>query len=379
MNGESDRGDIADEPPASTPAANDLLSPLTIRGVTLRNRIVMSPMCQYCARDGMADDWHLIHIGSRAVGGVALVMVEATAVTREGRITPRDLGIWEDRQIEPLSRIARFVPTQGAVAGIQLAHAGRKASCDPPWKGGARLRTGAEGGWSTVAPSAIPFHPDDPPPVPLDQAGIAAVVAAFEAAARRALAAGFQLIEIHAAHGYLLHQFLSPLRNHRDDRYGGSLDNRMRLVLEVAAAIRSHMPGSMPLLVRISATDWAQGGWDVDQSIVLARKLGALGVDLIDVSSGALVPDVRITLGPGYQVPFARRIREEARIATAAVGQITGFDQANALIRDGAADLVFLARELLREPYWARKAEQALGRISAWPFQYEHAFRRPTR
>ncbi len=250
----------------------------------------MSPMCQYSATDGMANDWHLVHLGSRAAGGVALVMVEATAVAPEGRITPGDMGIWDDRHIEPLARIARFVNSQGAVAGIQLAHAGRKASCDLPWKGGARLKTPAEGGWTVVAPSPLPFADSDPVPVPLDGAGIDEVVAAFEAAARRALAAGFRLIEIHAAHGYLLHEFLSPLSNHREDKYGGSVENRMRLVLRVAAAIRSLMPDGLPLFVRISATDWETGGWDADQSVVLARHLKALGVDLIDVSSARSCP-----------------------------------------------------------------------------------------
>jgi 2,4-dienoyl-CoA reductase-like NADH-dependent reductase (Old Yellow Enzyme family) len=359
--------------------AADLLSPLTIRGVTLRNRIVMSPMCQYCAFDGFADDWHLVHIGSRAVGGVALTMVEATAVTPDGRITPRDLGIWSDRHAEPLARIARFVPTQGAVAGIQLAHAGRKASCDPPWKGGARLKTAEQGAWTVVGPSPISFNADDPLPVALDEEGIDRIVAAFEAAARRAVEAGFRVIEIHSAHGYLLHQFLSPLSNHRTDHYGGNLENRMRLVLRIAGALRALMPEGFPLFVRISATDWVPGGWDVEESIILARRLKDLGVDLIDVSSGALVPNVRIPLGPGFQVEFARRIRHDAGIRTGAVGLITEVSQSNAIITDGDADLVFLARELLREPYWAHKAVRELGQSPAWPFQYEHAFKRPTK
>src|SRR5262245_60902202 len=264
----------------------DLLTPLTIRGVTLRNRIVMSPMCQYSAVDGLASDWHLVHLGSRAAGGVALVMVEATAVTPDGRISPGDLGIWGEQHVEPLARIARFVHSQGAVAGIQLAHAGRKASCEPPWKGGASLKTPAAGGWTVVGPSPIPFNEGDPVPVPLDEAGIDGVVGAFEAAARRALAAGFRMIEIHNAHGYLLHEFLSPLSNRRSDRYGGSLENRMRLSLRVAERLRQRMPADLPLFVRISATDWADGGWDVEQSVLLARHLKNLGVDLIDVSSG---------------------------------------------------------------------------------------------
>ncbi len=249
----------------------DLFSPLTIRGVTFRNRVVMSPMCQYCATEGHADDWHLVHLGSRAVGGAGLVVVEATAVTRDGRISPGDMGIWDETHIEPLARIARFVQGQGAVAGIQLAHAGRKASCDVPWKGGARLKTPEEGGWTVVAPSPIPFSEGDPAPVPLDEAGIDTIVDAFESAAVRALDAGFRLIEIHSAHGYLLHEFLSPSSNHREDRWGGSLENRMRLVLRVAETIRGRMPRELPLFVRISATDWTEGGWDVDQSVVLAK------------------------------------------------------------------------------------------------------------
>jgi 2,4-dienoyl-CoA reductase-like NADH-dependent reductase (Old Yellow Enzyme family) len=354
----------------------DLLSRLSIRGVTFRNRIVMSPMCQYSATDGMANDWHLVHLGSRAVGGVALVMVEATAVTPEGRISPGDMGIWDDRHVEPLARIARFVESQGAVAGIQIAHAGRKGSCDLPWKGGARLKTPKEGGWTVVAPSPIPFADGDPSPVALDEAGIDQVVAAFEAAARRALDAGFRLIEIHAAHGYLLHEFLSPLSNHRQDQYGGSLENRMRLVLRVAAALRSLMPDALPLFVRISATDWEAGGWDADQSVVLSRRLKELGVDLIDVSSGALVPKARIPVAKGYQVPFARKIRDEACIMTGAVGMITETAHANEIITGGDADLVFLARELMRQPYWALRAEHELGTDPSWPTQYGYAVRR---
>jgi 2,4-dienoyl-CoA reductase-like NADH-dependent reductase (Old Yellow Enzyme family) len=357
----------------------NLLSPFTLRGVTFRNRVVMSPMCQYCAHEGLADDWHLVNIGSRAVGGAGLVVVEASAVTRDGRITPGDMGIWDEMHVEPLARIARFAHSQGAVAGIQLAHAGRKASCKAPWEGGARLKTEAEGGWTVVAPSPIPFNEDDPLPRPLDEAGIAAILAAFEAATRRALAAGFRMIEIHSAHGYLLHEFLSPLSNRRTDQYGGSLENRMRLVLQVAAAARKIMPDELPLFVRISATDWAEGGWDIDQSVVLAGRLKDLGVDLVDASSGALVPKVRIPLGPGYQVPFASRIRREAGIPTGAVGQITEFAQADAVIRNGEADLIFLARELLREPYWAIKAQQAFGQAPDWPVQYGYAVKRPTK
>jgi 2,4-dienoyl-CoA reductase-like NADH-dependent reductase (Old Yellow Enzyme family) len=353
----------------------DLLSPITIRGLTFRNRIVLAPMCQYSAEDGFADDWHLVHLGSRAVGGVALVIVEATAVTGDGRISPGDLGIWKDEHVEPLARIASFVHSQGAVAGIQLAHAGRKASCDVAWKGGARL-TPEQGGWDAVAPSPIPFNETDPLPIALDSAGIEGVVAAFEAAARRALAAGFKLIEIHAAHGYLLHEFLSPISNHRTDEYGGSLENRMRLLLRVAERLRAMMPAELPLFVRISATDWVDGGWDIEQSVALAKRLKALGVDLIDVSSGAMVPHARIPVAKGFQVPFARRIRDEADIRTGAVGMITEAQHADEIITGGDANLVFLARELLREPYWALKAQQALGQEQSWPTQYGYAVKR---
>jgi len=354
----------------------DLLSPLTIRGVTFRNRIVMSPMCQYVAREGMADDWHLVHLGSRAAGGVSLVMVEATAVTRDGRITPGDLGIWSDEHVEPLARITRFVASQGAVPGIQLAHAGRKASCDLPWKGGAGLMTTAAGGWSVVGPSAIPFDEGNPMPTALDETGIDQIVAAFEAATKRALAAGFRVIEVHAAHGYLLHEFLSPLSNRRTDSYGGSLENRMRLLNRVAQMVRKTVPAELPVFVRISATDWVDGGWDVDQSVVLARRLKELGIDLIDVSSGGLVPKARIPVGKGYQVPLARRVRDEAEVMTGAVGLITEVSHANEIVTGGDADLVFLARELLREPYWGIKAQQELGAEPLWPISYGYAVKR---
>jgi 2,4-dienoyl-CoA reductase (NADPH2) len=354
----------------------DLLSPLTIRGVAFRNRIAVSPMCQYCAEEGLADDWHLVHLGSRAVGGASLVMVEATAVTRDGRITPGDLGIWDDRHAEPLGQIARFLHRMGAVAGIQLAHAGRKASCEVPWKGGARLKTPQEGGWTVVAPSPQPFHEGDPPSKELDEGGIEAIVAAFLAAARRALAAGFRVLEIHAAHGYLLHSFLSPLSNRRTDRYGGSLENRMRLVLRVAEELRRLMPDELPLFVRISATDWVEGGWDLPQSIELARALCKRGVDLIDCSSGGLVPQAKIPVGKSYQVHFAEAIRTEVGIHTGAVGLITEPEQANEIITSGSADLVFLARQMLREPYWALHAQQALNQDPAWPVQYGYAVRR---
>lgn len=354
----------------------DLLSPLTIRGITLRNRIVMSPMCQYSAEEGLANDWHLVHLGSRAVGGVALVMVEATAVSRDGRITPGDLGIWGEQHIEPLARITRFIHSQGAVAGIQLAHAGRKASCEPPWIGGASLKTPEKGGWPVICPSPIPFNEDDPMPIPLNEVGIDEIVFNFETAARRALAAGFQVIEIHAAHGYLLHEFLSPLSNHRTDCYGGGLENRMRLLLRVAEHLRQLLPREFPLFVRISATDWVEGGWDIEQSVVLCRHLKDIGVDLIDVSSGALVPKAHIPVSKGYQVPFARRIRDEVDIMTGAVGLITESSHANEIITSGDANLVFIGRELLREPYWALKAEHELGAESSWPTPYGYAVSR---
>ena len=354
----------------------DLLSPLTIRGITFRNRIVVSPMCQYCAEEGLASDWHLVHLGSRAVGGAAAVFVEATAVTRDGRITPGDMGIWGDEHIEPLARIARFVRSQGALPAIQLAHAGRKASCEVPWKGGRRIKSAADGGWPVVAPSTLPFYDRDPPSIALDAAGIEGVVAAFEAATRRALAAGFQVIEIHSAHGYLLHEFLSPLVNNRQDEYGGSLENRMRLPLRVAERLRRIVPEELPLFIRISATDWVDGGWDIEQSVVFARELKKLGVDLVDCSSGAIAPNVLIPTGKGYQVPFARRIRGDAGIRTGAVGMITEPEHANEIVTGGDADLVFLAREMLREPYWALKAEAALGAEPTWPLQYGYAVKR---
>ena len=336
----------------------------------------MSPMCEYSAQDGFANDWHLVHLGSRAAGGAALIMVEATAVTAEGRISPGDLGIWKDEHIEPLARIAKFVHSQGAVAGIQLAHAGRKASCDLAWKGGASLKSSEQGGWPVVGPSPVPFDEADPVPIPLDEAGIDGVIDAFEAGARRALKAGFKVLEIHAAHGYLLHEFLSPISNHRNDRYGGSLENRMRLLVQVAERLRRLMPGEVPLFVRISATDWVAGGWDIEQSVELARQLKGAGVDLIDVSSGGTVPYARIPVAKGYQVPFARRIREEVDIRTGAVGLIAEPHDADEIITGGCANLVFIAREMLREPYWALKAQQALGQDSAWPIQYGYVLKR---
>jgi 2,4-dienoyl-CoA reductase-like NADH-dependent reductase (Old Yellow Enzyme family) len=356
----------------------DLFTPITIRGLTFRNRIAMSPMCMYSAVDGFANDFHLVHLGSRAVGGAGLVIVEATAVTPEGRITPSDMGIWKDEQIEPLARIARFLEGQGAAPGIQLAHAGRKASREVPWKGGASL-TAAEGGWPLVSASPIPFTEADPVPNALDEAGIEHRIQAWEAAARRALAGGFKVIEIHAAHGYLLHQFLSPISNRRTDQYGGSLENRMRFLLRLAERLRKIVPDGLPLFVRISATDWVEGGWDVEQSIVLCKRLRELCVDLIDVSSGGTVRDAKVPVAKGYQVPFAQRIREEAGIRTGAVGLIGDPHHADEIVASGRANLVFLARELLREPYWAIKAQHALEEEPVWPIQYGYVVKRRTK
>jgi 2,4-dienoyl-CoA reductase-like NADH-dependent reductase (Old Yellow Enzyme family) len=319
----------------------------------------------------MADDWHLVHLGSRAVGGAGLIFVEATAVTAQGRITPGDMGIWDDHHIEPLARIASFIHRMGSVAGIQLAHAGRKASCRVPWEGGGRLKAPEEGGWEAVAPSAIPFRESDPPPRALSLTDMNEIVAAFVAAARRAVQAGFRVVEIHSAHGYLLHSFLSPLTNQRANPYGGSLENRMRFLLQVATALRQTIPDDMPLFTRISATDWVLGGWDIGQSIELARSLKEVGVDLIDASSGGIVPGAVVPVVPGYQVPFAEEIRKQAEVATGAVGLITEPAQADGIIASGQADLVFLAREMLREPYWALKAARALGQEQKWPVQYD--------
>jgi 2,4-dienoyl-CoA reductase-like NADH-dependent reductase (Old Yellow Enzyme family) len=354
-------------------AETHLYSPLGVRGVRLRNRIVVSPMCQYSSVDGMATDWHLVHLGSRAVGGAALVIAEATAVTPQGRISPRDLGFWSDAHIEPLARCTRFIAEQGAVAGIQLAHAGRKASTAPPWDGGGAL-TPEQGGWRpVVAPSALAFDDAHPVPEALDASGIAAVVSAFAAAARRSLEAGFRLIELHAAHGYLLHEFLSPLSNTRTDEYGGSFENRTRIVREVVEALRAVWPERFPLFVRISATDWVEGGWDIEQSVALTRMIGPLGVDLIDCSSGGNVPRVRIPMGPGYQVAFAERIRRDTGVCTGAVGLITQPAQAEEIVRGGQADVVILARQLLRDPYWALHAARHLGVAVEWPVQYLRA------
>jgi 2,4-dienoyl-CoA reductase-like NADH-dependent reductase (Old Yellow Enzyme family) len=349
-----------------------LLAPLALRSVTLRNRIAVSPMCQYSAVEGRANDWHLVHLGARAIGGAGLVLFEATAVEARGRISPADLGLWDDAQVEPLARIVRFVEAQGAAAGLQLAHAGRKASTAPPWDGGGPVAPAA-GGWMPVAPSPIPFADGALAPAVLDEAGIRGVVAAFGASARRARAAGFRTLEVHAAHGYLLHQFLSPLSNRRTDAWGGSFENRTRLAREVVAAVRAAWPEELPLLVRISATDWVPEGWDADQSVELCRALRGLGVDLVDVSSGGLVPTAKVPAGPGYQTGFAERIRREAGIATGAVGMITAPAQADHVVRTGQADLVLLARELLRDPHFPLRAAKALGHEGPWPRQYLRA------
>ena len=351
----------------------DLLSPLQIRGIRLKNRIAVSPMCQYSSTEGMANDWHLVHLGSRAVGGAGLVFVEATAVTRDGRISPGDLGIWDEKHIEPLARISGFVSSMGSVPGIQLAHAGRKASTAPPFEGGGSLKTPGNGAWVTVAPSAIPFTVGDPVPHSLTEDEIQEVVASFDNAAKRAIRAGFRTIEIHAAHGYLLHQFLSPLSNKRTDSYGGTLENRLRLVVEVATRVRNAIPDDVPLFTRVSATDWVEGGWDLEQTVVLAGALRKAGVDLIDCSSGGTVPRAAVPAAPGYQVPFASTVRMKAGILTGAVGLITDVQQANEIITSGKADIVLMAREMLREPYWALKAGPAMGRDAQWPKQYQRA------
>jgi 2,4-dienoyl-CoA reductase-like NADH-dependent reductase (Old Yellow Enzyme family) len=352
-----------------------LFDPFSLRSVTFRNRIGVSPMCQYSSEDGFADDWHLVHLGSRAVGGAALVIAEATAVEARGRISPQDLGLWKEEHLAPLARIARFVRAQGAVPGVQLAHAGRKASVSRPWDGDKPLDPPA--GWAPIAaPSPIPFDTGYQTPVPLAAADLTAVIAAFAAAAARAVRAGFEVLELHAAHGYLIHEFLSPVTNRRDDVWGGTFENRIRLVVEIVRAIRRAMPDALPLLVRLSTTDWlGDEGWTVEDSIALARRLKGEGVDLIDCSSGGIAPGVRIDAGPGYQVPNAARIRAEAAIPTAAIGFITSAAQAEQALRAGQADLVFLARELLRDPYWPLRAARELGASVAPPVQYRRAWR----
>jgi 2,4-dienoyl-CoA reductase-like NADH-dependent reductase (Old Yellow Enzyme family) len=350
-----------------------LFDPLVIQDVTFANRVFVSPMCEYSSTDGYATDWHFVHLGSRAVGGAGLVLTEATAVLPEGRISPQDLGIWSDDHIEPLARIVRFIHEQGSVAGMQLAHAGRKASTYRPWDGnGAILEK--DGGWNdVVAPSALRFTDSYPMPKELSIDAIKNITSAFAAAARRACEAGFRVIEIHAAHGYLLHEFLSPLSNHRADAYGGSFENRTRLLRETVAAVRKSWPERAPLFVRISATDWVEGGWDIEQSVELARQLKELGVDLMDCSSGGNVPRAQIPVGPGYQTAFADQIRREAKILTGAVGMITSPIQAEQIITTGQADAVIIAREFLRDPYWPLRAARELGQSVSWPVQYLRA------
>jgi 2,4-dienoyl-CoA reductase-like NADH-dependent reductase (Old Yellow Enzyme family) len=350
-----------------------LFTPLALRGVTLRNRIAVSPMCQYSSEDGFANDWHLVHLGSRAIGGAGLVTMEATAVEARGRISPWDHGIWKDEHIEFLSRITAFLKQHGAIAGIQLAHAGRKASSRRPWEGGGAIPE-SDGGWQTVAPSAVPFRPGDPAPVPLSKNEIHDLVNAFTEAARRALRAGFQVIELHGAHGYLMHEFFSPLSNHRTDEYGGPFENRIRFGLETIEAVRAAWPEELPLLLRISATDWVEGGWAIADSVELARRVKPMGVDLIDCSSGGSSLEQKIPLAPGYQVPFAERIRREAGIPTGAVGLITEAHQADEIVRSGQADLVLLAREFLRDPYFPLHAAQELEEKPAPPTQYLRAW-----
>ena len=351
-----------------------LFDPLTCRTLTFRNRIFVSPMCQYSSTDGMPTDWHLVHLGSRAVGGGGLVMAEATAVTPEGRISPGDMGIWSDAHTQAFQRITNFIREQGAVPAIQLAHAGRKASTATPWEGGEPVGLN-HGGWQPIGPSPIAFAPGHPIPRQMTLADITGVIEAFRQATNRSLGAGFQVIEQHMAHGYLLHEFLSPLSNQRTDDYGGSLENRMRLPLAVTAAVRAVWPEKFPLFVRISATDWKEGGWDLDQSVVLCQKLKELGVDLIDCSSGGLVHDAKIGVGPGFQVPFAERIRREVGIATGAVGLVTRPEQAEEIVTSGKADVVLLAREFLRNPYWPLHAAHTLGVDIAWSKQYARAKR----
>ncbi|RRB07268.1 NADPH dehydrogenase NamA [Larkinella rosea] len=350
-----------------------LFSPFAIRSVTFKNRIVVSPMCQYSSVDGFANDWHLVHLGSRAVGGAGLVFSEATAVSPEGRISPDDLGIWKDEHIPFLKRITSFLEAHGAVPGIQLAHAGRKASHNRPWDGGKFIAPDAERGWQTVAPSPVPFADVEPKPLELTQEGIEKVIADFGTATRRALEAGFKVIELHAAHGYLIHEFLSPISNRRTDQYGGSFENRIRFLLEILGRVQQVWPPENPIFVRISATDWTEGGWTPDDAVALARILKTKDVDLIDCSSGGNVAGAKIPLSPGYQVPFAEKVRKEAGIPTGAVGLITTPEHANEIVVNGQADLVLLARELLRDPYFPFHAAKKLGEETEWPSQYVRA------
>ncbi|RFZ82372.1 NADPH dehydrogenase NamA [Mucilaginibacter terrenus] len=350
-----------------------LFSPLKIKSIELRNRIVVSPMCQYSSTDGFANNWHLVHLGSRAIGGAGLIITEATAVSPEGRISYADLGIWKDEHIAKLKEITNFIEKQGAVAGIQLAHAGRKASHSQPWTGGAQIPAEHENGWQTLGPSPVAFSASEQPPVELDKREIARIIDDFKSATVRALAAGFKVIELHGAHGYLLNAFLSPLSNLRTDEYGGSFENRIRFVLETVEAVQEVWPEEYPLFVRISASEWTEGGWTIDDSVALAKILKEKGVDFIDCSSGGNVSGVRIPLKPGYQVEFAQAVKEQAGIPTGAVGLITTPEQADAIITTGQADLVFLARELLRDPHFPLRAAHQLGQEIKWPLQYERA------
>jgi 2,4-dienoyl-CoA reductase-like NADH-dependent reductase (Old Yellow Enzyme family) len=349
-----------------------LFSPLRIKEIEFKNRIAVSPMCQYSSVDGFANDWHLVHQGSRAIGGASLIMTEATAVSPEGRITGSDLGLYKDDHVINLQRITRFVEQFGAVAGIQLAHAGRKASCARPWDGAKQISK-RDGGWIPVAPSPIPYHHEEDIPEELDQAGINKIVADFKSAAGRALKAGYKVIEIHAAHGYLINEFLSPLSNHRRDSYGGSFENRIKLLLEIIRAVKTEWPDNLPIFVRISATDWVEGGWTADDSVRLSYLLKTAGVDLIDCSSGGLAPGATVPVGPGYNVPFAERIRRESGILTGAVGFITEAQQANEILSKGQADLILIARQSLRDPYFALHSAHNLGEDINWPVQYSRA------
>lgn len=351
-----------------------LFSPISFRSITLKNRIVVSPMCEYSSEDGFANDWHMVHLGSRAVGGAGLVITEATAVSPEGRISPQDLGIWKDEHIAELKKITSFIKSQGSVAGIQLAHAGRKASHRRPWEGGDCIRIG-DGGWQTIAPSAIAFQEGETVPAEMTKEDIKVLTEQFRIAAKRSLDAGFELIEIHGAHGYLINEFLSPLGNKRTDEYGGSFENRIRLLLEIIVAIREVWPETLPLFLRISASDWVEGGWTVHDSEKLAEILLDKSIDLIDCSSGGMVPNAVIPAGPSYQVPFAEAVRKNTRMQTGAVGIIVTGPQAEEIISSGKADLVFLAREFLRDPYFPLHAALELGADIAWPKQYERAKR----
>jgi 2,4-dienoyl-CoA reductase-like NADH-dependent reductase (Old Yellow Enzyme family) len=352
----------------------NLFESFSIRDISFRNRIAVSPMCEYSSEDGFANDWHLVHLGSRAVGGAGTVLTEANAVTAEGRISPADLGIWKDAHIENLARIVRFVRQQGAVAGTQLAHAGFKASTPAPWLDPSARLSPAEGGWRPIFSSTSKgFTADSIQPEALTPEGIAGVIHAFAEAARRSREAGFELIEIHAAHGYLIHEFLSPLVNTRTDQYGGSFENRTRLLREVIHAVRKVWPERLPLWLRISASDWTEGGWTIEDSVALGRQVKSLGVDLVDASSGGIVPGAKIPVGPGYQTSFAERIRKEAGILTGAVGMITAAAQAQHIVATGQADIVLLAREMLRDPYWPLRAASVLKQKAAWPKQYERA------